>query len=73
LSKSEGSEIAGTLAGRVRAAKLGVGAIEIEIARGSALECAAIEDVLVIGKAVDKTESQSRNMELDRTACTTCF
>ena len=39
-----------------------------EIARGSALECAAIQDVLVVGKALDKTESQSRKMELDRMA-----
>ena len=37
-----------------------------EIARGSALECAAIADVLVVGKALDKTESQSRKIELDR-------
>jgi len=39
-----------------------------EIARGSALECAAVQDVLVVGKALDKTESQSRKMELDRMA-----
>jgi len=39
-----------------------------EIARGSALECAAIQDVLVVGKALDKTASQSRKMELDRMA-----
>jgi four helix bundle protein len=31
-----------------------------EIARGSALECAAIQDVLVVGKALDKVESRSR-------------
>jgi len=37
-----------------------------EVARGSALECAAVRDVLVVGKALDKTESQSRKMELDR-------
>ena len=36
-----------------------------EIARGSALECAAIQDVLVVGKALDETESQRRKMELD--------
>jgi hypothetical protein len=35
---------------------------------GSARECATIQDVLVVGKALDKTESQSRNMELDRMA-----
>ena len=39
-----------------------------EIARGSALECAAVQDVLVVGKALDKTESQSRKMDLDRMA-----
>ena len=39
-----------------------------ESARGSALECAAVQDVLVGGKALDKTESQSRKMELDRMA-----
>jgi four helix bundle protein len=39
-----------------------------EIARGSALECAAIQDVLVIGKALDDAESQSRKNELDRMA-----
>lgn len=43
-----------------------------EIARGSALECAAIQDiqdiqdVLVVGKAPDKAESRSREDELDR-------
>ena len=39
-----------------------------EIARGSALECAAIQDVLVVGKALDQTESRSRKDELDRMA-----
>ena len=39
-----------------------------EIARGSALECAAIQDVLVVGKALDETESQNRKRELDRMA-----
>ena len=39
-----------------------------EIARGSALECAAIQDVLVVGQALDKTESRSRKDELDRMA-----
>ena len=31
-----------------------------EIARGSTMECAAIHDVLVVGKALDRTESQER-------------
>ena len=39
-----------------------------EIARGSALECAAIQDVRVVGKALDDAESQSRKNELDRVA-----
>ena len=39
-----------------------------EIARESALECAAIQDVLVVGKALDETESQNRKRELDRMA-----
>jgi four helix bundle protein len=39
-----------------------------EIARGSALECAAIQDVLVVGKALDEAESQTRKNELDRMA-----
>jgi len=39
-----------------------------EIARGSALECAAIQDVLVVGKALDHKESQARKAELDRMA-----
>ena len=39
-----------------------------EIARGSALECAAIQDVLVAGKAMDETESLGRKAELDRMA-----
>ena len=39
-----------------------------EIARGSVLECAAIQDVLVVGQALDKTESRSRKDELDRMA-----
>ncbi|HKJ76483.1 MAG TPA: four helix bundle protein [Gammaproteobacteria bacterium] len=37
-----------------------------EIARGSVLECAAIQDVLVVGKALDEAESQGRKRELDR-------
>ena len=39
-----------------------------EISRGSALECAAIQDVLVVGKALDYEESQDRKTELDRIA-----
>jgi len=39
-----------------------------EIARGSALECAAIQDVLVVGKALDREESRQRKEELDRMA-----
>ncbi|RLC09830.1 MAG: diversity-generating retroelement protein bAvd family protein [Deltaproteobacteria bacterium] len=39
-----------------------------EIARGSALECAAIQDVLMIGEALDGKESQERKIELDRIA-----
>jgi len=39
-----------------------------EIARGSALECAAIQDVLVVGKALDEQESLERKTELDRMA-----
>ena len=39
-----------------------------EIARGSALECAAIQDVLVVGKVLDEGESESRKDELDRMA-----
>ncbi|MEZ4484833.1 MAG: four helix bundle protein [Syntrophotaleaceae bacterium] len=39
-----------------------------EIARGSALECAAIQDVLVVGKALNEQESRERKVELDRIA-----
>ncbi len=39
-----------------------------EIARGSVLECAAIQDVLVAGNALGETESQSRKEDLDRMA-----
>lgn len=39
-----------------------------EIARGSALECAAIQDVLVVGKALDEAERRNRKTELDRMA-----
>ncbi|HNZ40178.1 MAG TPA: four helix bundle protein [Candidatus Latescibacteria bacterium] len=41
-----------------------------EIARGAALECAAIQDVLVVGKALDEAESQERKDELDRMVST---
>ena len=39
-----------------------------EIARGSAMECAAIQDVLVVGKALDEQESRERKIELGRMA-----
>ena len=39
-----------------------------ESARGSALECAAIQDVLVVGKALEESESLDRKTELDRMA-----
>jgi len=39
-----------------------------EIARGSALECAAIQDVLMVGKALKVEESKKRKVELDRIA-----
>jgi len=39
-----------------------------EIARGSTLECAAIQDVLVVGKALDNAESRERKLELNRMA-----
>ena len=39
-----------------------------EIARGSALECAAIQDVLVAGKALEVSDSRDRKIELDRIA-----
>jgi len=32
------------------------------------LECAALQDVLVVGKALDEAESQNRKTELDRMA-----
>ncbi len=32
------------------------------------MECSAIQDVLVVGKALDKQESQERKIELDRMA-----
>lgn len=37
-----------------------------EIARGSVFECAAIQDVLVVGQALDERESLARKEELDR-------
>ncbi len=39
-----------------------------EIARGSVLECAAIQDVLVVGKALSEDASRERKDELDRMA-----
>jgi four helix bundle protein len=39
-----------------------------EIARGSALECSAIQDVLVVGEALSETESRQCKIELDRMA-----
>jgi four helix bundle protein len=39
-----------------------------EIARGSALECAAIQDILVISNALDDKESKIRKVHLDRMA-----
>ena len=32
------------------------------------MECAAIQDVLVVGKALDEKDSQHRKIELDRIA-----
>lgn len=39
-----------------------------EIARGSVLECAAIQDVLVVGHALTEEESRDRKIELNRMA-----
>ena len=39
-----------------------------EIARGSALECAAIQDVLVVCRALDERVSQQRKKDIDRMA-----
>jgi four helix bundle protein len=39
-----------------------------EIARGSAVECAAIQDLMVVGLGLDKAESPQRKGELDRIA-----
>ena len=39
-----------------------------EITRGSAMECAAIQDVLVVGRALGSEESRVHKVELDRIA-----
>jgi four helix bundle protein len=39
-----------------------------EIARGSALECAAVQDVLVVGKGLEDHASREHKVELDRMA-----
>ena len=39
-----------------------------EIARGSALECAAVQDVLRVGNALEENEHQDRKKHLDRIA-----
>ena len=39
-----------------------------EIARGSVLECAAIQDVLVVGRGLVEDESRERKIALDRMA-----
>ena len=39
-----------------------------KIARGPTLECAAIQDVLVVGKALEEQESFERKIELNRIA-----
>ena len=39
-----------------------------EIVRAAALECAAIQDVLVVGKALEEKESRERKVDLDRIA-----
>ncbi len=39
-----------------------------EISRGSALECAAIQDVLRVGGALDGNEHEERKSQLDRIA-----
>ncbi|MDF3128989.1 four helix bundle protein [Kiritimatiellaeota bacterium B1221] len=43
-----------------------------EIARGSALECAAIQDVLVVGEALGLSESQEKKKKLDRIVAMLC-
>lgn len=37
-----------------------------EIARGSALECAAVQDILYVGKVIDLEENNSSKELLDR-------
>ena len=37
-----------------------------DIARGSALECAAVQDVLEVGKAIDNEENNNGKQMLDR-------
>ncbi len=37
-----------------------------EIARGSALECAAIQDVLFVGSALEKEEHETRKQDINR-------
>ena len=39
-----------------------------EIARGSALECAAVQDILRVGNALDEKEHLERKSQLDRIA-----
>ena len=39
-----------------------------EIARGSALECAAVQDVLRVGNALEENEHEDRKKHLDRIA-----
>ena len=39
-----------------------------EIARGSALECAAIQDVLVVGKGLEEDASRKHKVDLDQIA-----
>jgi four helix bundle protein len=39
-----------------------------EIARGSALECAAIQDVLVVSRVLEMEQSNERKIDLDRIA-----
>ena len=43
-----------------------------EIARGSALECAAIQDVFVVGKVLNEQESLESKVELDRIVAMLC-
>lgn len=43
-----------------------------EIARGSALECAAIQDVLQVGQALKDDESREQKIELDRIVAMLC-